>query len=395
MKWIISELFYPDEVSTALIMTEIAERFAESAPVSIICGPTGYEKTYKQQDKSLNENIKIYRVKILNLDKNKIVSRIIRLVLLTFKMTFKLILKVRKGDEVLMVTNPAFLLITVAFLKPIKKIKLSILFHDVFPDNLIPAGLIKRDSLKFRLLDRLFSWAYKRADNLIVLGEDMQELLEKKLSIDKARIPVITNWCDPSIFPIPDFSPSQYFDIDFTNKIVIGFAGNIGRVQGIPEFIKAFIAASNDYLVLVLIGDGAMKNEIQSGLDNKNIIFAGARPRSEQIDFLNACDVSLITLKEGMKGLGVPSKTYNVMAVGKPILYIGDKDSEVDRYIGRFNNGWCFNWHEREQLINFLGGLTTNNLSEIKIKGNNSLKAVRQNFQKDNILKRFELINNE
>jgi glycosyltransferase involved in cell wall biosynthesis len=395
MKWIISELFYPDEVSTALIMTEIAERFAESEYVGVICGPAGYEKTYQKQDKTLNENIAIYRVKILNLNKNRIVSRIIRLMLLTFKMTFKLILKVRRGDEVLMVTNPAFLLITIAFLKPIKKIKLNILFHDVFPDNLIPAKLIKRDSLKFQLLNRLFSWAYKRADNLIVLGEDMGELLLKKLGVAKNKIHVIPNWADPTILPIPNYSPSNYFNLDLTNKIIIGFAGNIGRVQGISEFIEAFIAACNDNLALVLIGDGAMKNEIQNKLKHKNIYFAGTKPRSEQNVFLNACDIGLITLKQGMKGLGVPSKTYNVMAAEKPILYIGDSDSEVDRYIQRFNNGWSFNWNEREQLIKFLGELSTNDLSEIKKKGNNSLKAVKHNFQKTNILKRFELINNE
>lgn len=49
--------------------------------------------------------------------------------------------------------------------------------------------------------------------------------------------------------------------------------------------------------------------------------------RSQQNDFLNACDIGIVTLNDGMYGLGVPSKSYNIWAAGKPILYIGDDNS--------------------------------------------------------------------
>lgn len=392
MRWIISELFYPDEVSTALIMTEIAEKLANSESVGIICGPQGYEKSYKQQKKALNSNIKVFRVKIPNYDKNILFFRVLRLILLTFKMSIEILKNVNKGDRILLVTNPAFMMVAVGFIKLFKQFKFDILVHDVFPENLVPAGLIKKNSLKFKLLSLVFNWSYKKSEKLIVLGEDMGELLINKLKVSPKRIKIIPNWYDPSIKPLSNYSASDYYNLDLSGKIVISFAGNIGRVQGIPDFIDSFIAANNHQLALVLVGDGALKTEIENKIKQeniKNIFLVGSKPRSEQIFFLNACDISLITLKDGMKGLGVPSKTYNIMAAQKPILYIGDKNSQVDNYIKKFDNGWSFSWNEQLQLTAFLRNLSTNDFELFKIKGNRSLDAAKKDFRKDNVIKMF------
>jgi len=393
VKWIISEVFFPDEVSTALIMTEIAEEYAKDEEISVICGPGGYEKSYKTQVRALNRNIKVCRVNIGNYNKNRLLSRVIRLFVLTIKMTFTIIRKVKRHDELLMVTNPAFLLVTVALIKSFMSIKFHVLVHDIFPDNLVPAGLASREGMKFKVLNSLFNWAYRKADKLIVLGEDMGDLMVNKLGIDRAKIKVITNWADPEVMPIPDYAASDYFNIDLSGKLVIGFAGNIGRVQGVPEFIEAFVKADNAKLALVLVGDGALKAELETALQNqdvKNVHFVGSKARSEQIYFLNACDIGLITLKEGMFGLGVPSKTYNVMAAQKPLLYIGDARSEIDRYVTKFNNGWSFNWGQKDEIVSFLRDLSERERSIIENKGNNSLNAVNTFFQKSEVLKLYK-----
>ena len=83
----------------------------------------------------------------------------------------------------------------------------------------------------------------------------------------------------------------------------------------------------------------------------------GPKPRNEQSKFLSCFDVGLITLSEGMFGLGVPSKTYNLLAMGKPIFYIGDSDSEVDLLIRDHSIGWTNNWGNREGIKEALKSL--------------------------------------
>ena len=57
-----------------------------------------------------------------------------------------------------------------------------------------------------------------------------------------------------------------------------------------------------------------------------------------------------------MLGLGVPSKAYNILAAGKPILFIGDPRSEIARMVTEADVGWVFPDHG-EALVTFIRSL--------------------------------------
>lgn len=61
---------------------------------------------------------------------------------------------------------------------------------------------------------------------------------------------------------------------------------------------------------------------------------------------LSACHIALVTLQDGMYGLGVPSKTYNILASGRPVLFFGPKDSEIDLLVREKQIGYC-GWPEK------------------------------------------------
>jgi glycosyltransferase involved in cell wall biosynthesis len=391
MKWIITELFHPDEVSTAQILTDVAIEYAKSGEIHVLSGPSGYEKSYHSKSKDLNPKIVIHRVALPDLSKNNLYQRILRLFLLTVKMSFFIFKNIKRGDSVLQVTNPTFLILTTSLLKSLKGFKLDILIHDVFPENLIPAGIINKKSFGYKLLSKIYNNAYSKANRLIVLGEDMKQLMISKVNNKSVKVDIIPNWADDDIRPIPFFNRDEYLRINTVNKTVIGFAGNLGRVQGILEFLEIFLESNNSNLELVIIGDGALKNNIKDILHErqvKNVHLLGSKPRKEQLQFLNSCDIGLVVLKKGMKGLGVPSKTYNIMAAGKPLLYIGDKDSEIDNYVSDFDCGWSFDW-ENDNVSSFLKNFDLNTKGELIIKGLNSLQAVEKFFRKNIVITKF------
>jgi hypothetical protein len=309
-------------------------------------------------------------------------------------MSFSIYTKIKKGENVLLVTNPAFLIVLVALLKKLKNFNLTILVHDVFPENLVPAGIAEADSTKYKVLNSLYNLSYRKANQLIVLGEDMKKLMQEKLSGKGKVVPsieIIPNWANPDLKPI-EINKSEYYSLNHENKIIIGFCGNLGRLQGLNEFVSLFEKANNPYLSLVLVGDGALKNDLLIEIKEKNlnnIHLVGSRSRKEEINFLNACDIGLITLKKGMIGLGVPSKTYNLMAVGKPLLYIGDKKSEIDRYIYAFGCGWSFDWSHADDIVNFLKSISPESVTAINEKGIRSLNALKENFTREKVLSKF------
>ncbi|MDO4671979.1 MAG: glycosyltransferase WbuB, partial [Porphyromonadaceae bacterium] len=137
--WIVTELFTPDETSTAFILNEIANKLSSKYNVKVIAGPIYNPECVN--DYHQESNIEITRVHLPKFNKNKVSLRIIKFITLSLKLVWKLCKKLSEGDKVLIVTNPAPLIVLTALLRRIKKFELVVLVHDVFPENTIPANI--------------------------------------------------------------------------------------------------------------------------------------------------------------------------------------------------------------------------------------------------------------
>lgn len=331
--WIVTELFPPDETSTSYILGEIANAMVQKYNVGVICGPEIYDKRKKLDINNkfkLHESIEIHRTLGTDLDKNTTKGKALSFVLMSRRMIALVRKHVCVGDKVLMVTNPAPMIPFMARLKRKIGFELNILVHDVFPENTRPAGL---KLPMYNFFKHIFDKAYMKADQLIVLGRDMAEVLEQKVGKrGNPKITIIENWAD-----INNIKPQPFPD----GKIVLEYAGNIGRVQGLDKVMDML----PEDVELHFYGTGAMEEKLKEK-KQKNVFFHGSYFRSQQNEVLAACDIALVTLQEGMYGLGVPSKTYNILASGRPILFFGPKDSEIDLLIREKGVGYC-GWPEK------------------------------------------------
>lgn len=171
----------------------------------------------------------------------------------------------------------------------------------------------------------------------------MSVLLESKVQ-GKSPIGLITNWADiDDVKPMPkeDTCTFQRFKSLAKDSVIFQFAGNLGKLQGIDNVLSAIKMVESKDAKFVFIGAGAKLEDVNRFAEkNPNTISLGFVSRNEQNDFLNACDVGIVTLADGMYGLGVPSKSYNIMATGRPILFIGEEDSEIALNIKKYNIGW-------------------------------------------------------
>ena len=341
---ILSEYFYPDLNATGYSMTAIAERLVKGKNnVTVI---TASNKSNSLSNKKIDKKIKIHRLKSLSLNKNNVFERLLKLFLMTISFTIKTVLNLKKVDKILIVTNPAFVVLIIPIIKIIKKnIKATVLVHDVFPENLHASNILKNSSIFYKFLNYIFNICYGKFDNIITLGCDMSEIFKSKINPkNHHKIKVITNWSQTNdIKPTLKKENPIIKKFKLENKIVILFAGNMGRLQGIERLIPIISTCNNEKFHFLFIGDGAilddLKNEV---IKNKisNITFIDGMPRENQNIFLNACDIGLVTLSPKMYGLGVPSKSYNILAAGKPILFIGNPKSEIALMIKSSKTGW-------------------------------------------------------
>ncbi|GAB0157489.1 glycosyltransferase family 4 protein [Chryseobacterium sp. Alg-005] len=391
--WIATELFYPEETSTSFILTKVANRLTDKYSVSVVCGEPVYDTHERSEAFTLHPSVFVHKIKSLGKNKNNLISRSLRFFLLSFSIFWYLFKRVKKGEKVFIVTNPAPLILLISILKIVKKIKLIILVHDVFPENTIPAGIIKSEkTFAYKILKNLFDKAYSKANKLIVLGRDMQKVIEGKVKKYQSNpaIEIIENWGDTeNIYPL---AKQNVFEegSPLTQKIIFQYAGNIGRVQGLLELLEVIKNVKNDRLVFYFVGEGAVKQKMIDYVSlnqMNNVYFDGAYSREEQLLVLNKTDVAFVSLAKGMFGLGVPSKTYNILAAGKPILFIGEKDSEIDLLLKEKNIGYSFQQHQ--ELIDFFNSFNEKSIAELEIKKENARKVAEQEFSENIILNKF------
>ena len=392
--WLVSELFYPESTSTGYIMTEISRKLSLSFNVHVIAGPIAYSNSNNQKDCSTFglENIKIYRIKNLGYNKNRLLPRIKGQIFISLRLIGLMARKIKKGSKLLMVTNPILLLFFVSFISRLYRWKIFLLIHDVFPDNLVPSGIIKQRSILLKVIDYLFKRSYNQAYKIIVIGRDMKMLMANKCP--NLRSEIIENWAD--IDSIDNLQLNQHEqNSNSESKLFFLFAGNIGRVQGIEALYQALMKVRHVNFEFTFMGNGALTKWLEQRIGENlevNVSVQLARHREEQNVFLNNCDIGVISLSKGMYGIGVPSKFYNLLAAGKPIFYIGDDNTEIKLIIDEYQNGWYAEAGDPLSIITVIEQICRTNRAKILEMGLTSRYLAENVFSKALIMKKFESV---
>lgn len=204
--------------------------------------------------------------------------------------------------------------------------------QDVYPDVAVDLGVLKNPAMvsAARRLERL---CYSRADSVTVLSEDIKENLAHK--VGSSKIEVIPNFVDTErIKPAPPQNDYRR-EHGLEGKTVVMYAGNVGLSQSLDLLLEA--AAALEYerdLVFVVNGQGAALGDLRrkaGGLPN--VRFVEAQPLGRLPQVLAAGDIHVVPLKKGLASSSVPSKTYSIMAAGRPIVASVDPGSEVARVL--------------------------------------------------------------
>lgn len=386
---VISEYFYPAQRNDAYLITKISETFSIKNEVDVIC--TSQLDNISKEMTTITG--KIFRLNGIKSNNSSIYFRVLKLMMTSLKLTFKSFVHIKKQDEVFTATNPAFFLPMLIVLKKIKGFQLSLLVYDVFPENLVATRILKSNSIMYKIILKIYNWAYQNVDRFVVIGRDMEEIVQKKLYPNKKEINYIPNWCAAhEVMPIVKENNEIIQQYSLEDKIVFSFVGNFGLVQGIENILEASLLVKNEKFVFMFIGDGALKNRILSFIqkyDSKNIIYAGKYPSSEQNLFLNACDVSVMSLDKSMYGIGVPSKSYYNMAAQKPLLFIGHENSEIARVIQENEIGWIVEAGNLNVLAETFD-LICEKKMEFQEKGLNARIVCLRSYSEETILKKYQ-----
>ncbi|MDQ3986888.1 MAG: glycosyltransferase family 4 protein [Actinomycetota bacterium] len=359
--------FPPDVNSTGLLMSQIFAKLAEEGhEVSVISTFPHYEgfRTWPQYrrkifERSTHEGMNVTRVYSYTSGTKTMRRRLANY--LSFNLFALLAGLFRRGTyDLVFCTNGSFFSgVTGWLIARAKRARCVYNLQDLYPEVPVAQGQLKgRRSIK--MLAAIEWFMYKRADHLVVITAAFREnLRDKGVSLNKVSI--IPNFVDTEfITPLPkenEFSSKHGFD----EKFLISHAGNIGYVYDLGTLLEAAHALRDqDDILFLIVGDGVARGELErkaKELELPNVRFMGFRPVEELPLLRAASDLQLSLYKSGSATYSMPSKVYEIMASGRPLLASADPDSDIRRLVESVGCGVCVTPGDPDALIDAIKSL--------------------------------------
>lgn len=228
--------------------------------------------------------------------------------------------------------------------------------QDLFPDTLAQIKHLSEKNPLMKFLRYKEKQVYQYNSKIVTISEDMKNTLIHN-GCPENKIDVVYNWVDTQNVHHVDKSDNALMDelsIDKSNFIV-SYAGTIGLFQGIDTVINAakIIQEKNENIRFVLIGDGSYKEKLLSRIENEkisNIDIFPFQPISRVSEIYSIGDLELVTIGKGVTKTSLPSKTWQIMSAGSPVLAIVDHPSCLEKIIIENDTGYCCEPDNPEEL---------------------------------------------
>ena len=210
--------------------------------------------------------------------------------------------------------------------------------QDVFPDAAVETGAITNRHIiaAARWLERV---SYHRAAAITVLSDDLRDNVTAKVKPShRDRVHVIPNFVDTEFIQPADRMTALRRELGIGDEPVVLYAGNVGFSQSLEMVVDA--ARDFPQATFLINGDGAARTTLEArAAGTTNVRFSGYQPRDRVPEVLATGDIHLVPLKAGLGRVSVPSKTYSILAAGRPVLAAIDAGTEVPRMLSASNAG--------------------------------------------------------
>jgi teichuronic acid biosynthesis glycosyltransferase TuaC len=167
---------------------------------------------------------------------------------------------------------------------------------------------------------RLTRPVVRAAERLLVVSADLGRLAVSDYGAEPARVRVIPNGCDATIFHLRDRGEARRaLDVAADDELVL-YVGRLVAEKGLRELVEAMrmLRAARPRARLVMVGDGPLQAELAMLAADPAIglSLAGAQPAARVAEWMAAAD--LVTLPSWSEGH--PNVLVEALACGRPVV---------------------------------------------------------------------------
>ncbi len=258
--------------------------------------------------------------------------------------------------------------------------------QDVFPDIATRLGVLRENGTLHRLLSRFARAVQSRCDAAVALGAMMAKKLEQG-GAPRERIFTIHNWADTrAIVPLAAAENPFVRANGLEAKFVVLYSGNAGRAHVFSAVVDAMrLLRDRNDIVFLFVGGGFRIGELKRAVAEHRLLnarFMDYMPRDQLAFSLSAANVSLVTEDPRVVGLLVPSKTYGIMASGRPIIFVGSGESDVAAVVRAADCGDVVSVDDPQALADVIRRLE-NDPAEAMALGARGRRAAKQSYSRE------------
>lgn len=301
--------------------------------ISVVTGMPNYPTgkifdAYKGKFKSSEtiDGVFIKRFWLYASNSKKSIPRILNMISFTVTALCALpYLRKAKPDYLIVESVPLPITVTARFLAKMCGAKLVGNVPDLWPLTAKEMGAMSGDSMLYKFLERVERRFYKKS--YIILGQS-QQIVDYIKEHGGKEVYLFRNGVDNRRFASVERTRND-------DKFIITYAGILGYAQGLYELCQNvnFKEVGAEFHIY---GAGGEKEQIEAFLKenpDRGVYYHGSVSREDVPQVLINSDATLVPLIKQIYG-AVPSKIYESMAAGLPILFSGEGEGQriVEKY---------------------------------------------------------------
>ena len=380
-----------DSIDQHSVYTDLLRKFAqEGHPVYVVCSRE--KRTGLPTELFQEGNAQILKVRIGNITKTNLIEKGISTLRIE-KAYIDAIEKYFKGvkfDLILYSTPPITLAGTIQQLKNRDGAKTYLLLKDIFPQNAVDIGIMKKRGVK-GILYHYFRSKEKKLYNIsdwigCMSPANVDYVLKNNTWIDSQKVEICANTIEPQDLSVDQqgrIALREKYRIPLDKKVFV-YGGNLGKPQGIPFLIECLKGQmQNPDAYFLVVGDGTEFGKLEMFFNEyqpSNMKLFKKLPKEDYDRMVAACDVGLIFLDPRFTIPNFPSRLLSYMQAKLPVLCCTDPNTDVGQVCVEGGFGW---WCESNDTAAFFEKVEAALSADLTAMGENAFVYMQENYHVD------------
>ncbi len=331
---LLNQAFYPDVVSTAQHASDLALRLAQAGhELTVLASRRAYDSPEsKFVADEVWHGIRICRVGSLGLGKRTKWRRALDFGSFLAGCARQLV-RLPKFEVVIGMTSPPLVSFMAALFVRWKGGKLVYWVMDLNPDEAIAAGWLRQGSTVAQVLQWMSLFTFRQSARVIVLDRFMKTRVLVK-GVAANSVDVIPPWSHDNAVQNDRRGRDAFRrDHGLQGKFVVMYSGNHSPCHPLDTLVGAARRlAGNPGIVFCFVGGGSEHAKVRSLANAEgllNILCLPYQPIAALSASLSSADLHVVVMGDPFVGIVHPCKIYNILRLGKPVLYIGPSQGHI------------------------------------------------------------------